>query len=88
MPKTVQWTRPKGGYTAWLSLNGLSISRETLLERINNAGIRVGSGDRYFATRQDSMHLRLSIACATAKQIETGCHLLGQVLQVSDSTGQ
>jgi DNA-binding transcriptional MocR family regulator len=80
MPDGVQWTRPSGGYTAWLTLKDNGISEDELLEIIMREGVKVGPGHRYYANRPATTHFRLSIACVAEKQIETGCQLLGRAL--------
>jgi GntR family transcriptional regulator/MocR family aminotransferase len=80
MPDYVQWTRPSGGYTTWLTLQDCPVTEDDLLDKLNRAGVKVGSGRRYFADPPSSIHFRLSIACADDNEIETGCRLIGQVL--------
>lgn len=78
MPAGVAWTRPSGGYTAWVTLKKLKIPESELLEGITRAGVKVGPGHRYFAARPAATHFRLSIACVDEKQIEIACRLLGR----------
>ena len=80
MPEEVAWTKPSGGYTAWLTLPDVGKSESELVERIASAGVKVGPGCRYFARRPATPHLRLSIACVAEERIETGCRRLGRVL--------
>jgi DNA-binding transcriptional MocR family regulator len=80
MPDHVQWTRPSGGYTSWLTLHNCPVTEGELLDKLNRAGVKVGSGRHYFAEPPSSVHFRLSIACADVDEIETGCRLIGQVL--------
>lgn len=87
MPEGVQWTRPSGGYTTWLTLPDIPMTEDELLEKITRGGVKVGAGRRYFAHRPTSLHLRLSIACVDEGEIETGCRLLGQVLVASLQRG-
>jgi len=80
MPDGVQWTRPNGGYTAWLTVKDCGMTEGDLLEKILRAGVRIGPGHRYFAEQPGSVHFRLSIACVDEGEIETGCRVLGRVL--------
>jgi len=80
MPANVYWTRPTGGYTAWLTLRDCNVAEKELLARILHAGVKVGPGHRYFAGQPESVHFRLSIACVDEDEIETACQQLGQVL--------
>jgi DNA-binding transcriptional MocR family regulator len=83
MPGGVKWTRPSGGYTAWLTLPKMKMADDDLAKTILAEGVRVGPGNRYFAGPVTTTHLRLSIACVTEQQIERGCQLLGQALSKS-----
>jgi DNA-binding transcriptional MocR family regulator len=80
MPAGVTWTRPSGGYTAWVTLENIGVTESELLEAITRSRVKVGPGYRYFANRPATTHFRLSIACVTEKQIEIGCQLLGRAL--------
>lgn len=80
LPKGVNWTRPNGGYTAWLTLNGCNITEETLVGKLLQAGVKTGPGSRYFYQAPKQVHLRLSIACVSEEEIEAGCRMLGRVL--------
>jgi DNA-binding transcriptional MocR family regulator len=80
MPDGVMWTRPSGGYTAWVTLKDNNMAGSELLEIIMQRGVKVGPGQRYFAKRPSAIHFRLSIACVPEKQIEIACRLLGGAL--------
>jgi DNA-binding transcriptional MocR family regulator len=80
MPDGVTWTRPSGGYTAWVTLKDIEMTESELLERIMREGVKVGPGNRYFAGRPATTHFRLSIACVAEERIEIGCRLLGRAL--------
>jgi len=80
MPDGVTWTRPSGGYTAWLTLKDVGMAESELRARIAREGVKVGPGDRYFANRPAATHFRLSIACAPEGRIETACRILGRAL--------
>jgi DNA-binding transcriptional MocR family regulator len=81
VPSGVKWTKPSGGYTAWVTLNDVGIAEDELVERITREGVNVGPGRRYFARRPVTNHFRLSIACVDEKRIETGCRRLGRALK-------
>ena len=80
MPEGVHWTRPRGGYTAWLTLPEASGPESKLVEKLAAEGVKVGPGCRFYALPPSAPHLRLSIACATEERIESGCLRLGRVL--------
>lgn len=80
MPEGASWTKPNGGYTAWLQLP-LPVEREEeIRELAMNAGVRMAPGSRFFDCKQDSTSFRLSIACADEYEITTGCRRLGEVI--------
>ena len=81
MPGGVQWTSPGGGYTVWLCLPDLAMPEDELLDKIKRGGLLIGPGHHYFANPPASTHFRLSIACVDERKIETGCRLLGEVLE-------
>jgi DNA-binding transcriptional MocR family regulator len=81
MPEGITWTRPSGGYTAWVTLREKGMTESALLERIAREGVKVGPGHRYFATSPRTMHFRLSIACVAEEHIKTACRLLGRALR-------
>jgi len=81
LPDGVSWTRPTGGYTAWLELPERMGPEDELVAEIEAAGVRVGPGRRYFARPPAEPHLRLCIACADEMRIEEGCRRLGRALE-------
>lgn len=81
MPETVAWTRPRGGYTTWLTLADTGVSETELLSRLEAGGVRVSGGSRFFLAPPAKQHLRLSIACTNEEAIARGCQTLGEVLK-------
>ena len=79
LPASVQWTRPVGGYTLWLTLPGRAGDATTWRDRLADAGVRVAPGRRFFGAPPDRPHARLSIACVDEEGIEEGCRRLGAV---------
>lgn len=80
MPDNVIWTRPSGGYTAWLTLPETGRSESNVVATIAAAGVKVGPGCRYYARPPAAPHVRLSISCVDEKRIEIGCRRLGRAL--------
>jgi len=80
LPETVTFTRPRGGYTTWLTLPPVTVSEGEVVGSLAHAGVKVGGGRRYFGRSPERIHLRLSIACASAEEIARGCSRLGEVL--------
>jgi len=83
LPPDVQWTRPCGGYTVWLTLPGGSAEERAWCDRLTEAGVKVMPGRAFFGSRSTRAHLRLSIACVDEPRIEEGCRRLGEVLRGS-----
>ena len=80
LPPGVTWTRPRGGYTSWLTLEGCPVSEDELVTRLLEAGVRVTPGRSFFVDPGEGVHLRVSTAVEGEQRIEEGCRLLGAVL--------
>lgn len=80
LPVDVEWTRPAGGYTLWLTLPNPVESEPGICDGLESAGVRVAPGRRFYATAPTHAHLRLSIACVDEAEIEEGCRRLGSAL--------
>jgi len=79
LPPEVQWTRPVGGYTLWLTLPDRRENGRSWCDRLAEVGVRVAPGSQFFGTPPLRPHLRLSIACVDEDRIEEGCRRLGEV---------
>lgn len=80
LPPGVSWTRPRGGYTVWVSLPGEGEAEDAVVARAEARGVIVSPGRNYFGRPPAGSHLRLSIACVDEPRIEEGCRQLGAVL--------
>lgn len=80
LPSEVQWTRPKGGFTSWLRVEGCTVDEATLVARLLEAGVRVTPGGPFFERPPHTPHLRLSTAVEDEARIALGCERLGVVL--------
>ncbi len=80
LPAEVEWTRPVGGYTLWLTLPHPVEAESEVCDDLRNAGVRVAPGRVFYASTPEHAHLRLSIACVDEERIEEGCRVLGGVL--------
>lgn len=87
MPAGVAWTRPRGGYTTWLTLPAGEAPEDELVARLAAAGVQVSPGRHYFGQPPPGSHLRLSIACVDEDEIRTGCRRLGSVLASTSGIG-
>lgn len=81
MPEGVEWTRPNGGCTLLLTLNGAAAGERELFERFLANGVRVEPGRPFFAVPPVAPCFRLSIACAEEAAIEEGCRRMGRTLR-------
>jgi DNA-binding transcriptional MocR family regulator len=82
MPSGVSWTRPRGGYTVWLTCPP-GVREDALGQAVAEAGVRVSFGRQYFERSPARAHVRLSIACIEEEEIRRGCRQLGAVLASS-----
>jgi len=80
LPAGVRWTRPRGGFTCWLTLDGVSLAETDLVARLLEAGVRVTPGAPFFLEPPATPHLRLSTAVEDEARIALGCRRLGEVL--------
>lgn len=73
------WTRPEGGFFAWLELvdegDAVAVARRAL-----EAGVAVVPGPPFFPAAGGERHLRLSFSRADEGQIEEGVRRLGALL--------
>jgi 2-aminoadipate transaminase len=83
MPADVKWTHPTGGFFIWLTLPKTVFAQD--VKRIAlQQGLLVAAGEGFFANPSDGTHnLRLAYSCATPSDIDTGIHILAQVIDVS-----
>jgi DNA-binding transcriptional MocR family regulator len=80
MPPRVRWTRPRGGYTVWLTLPEGAAPEDIVAARAAANGVIVSPGRAFFGRRPARSHLRLSIACVDEAVIDEGCRRLGAEL--------
>jgi DNA-binding transcriptional MocR family regulator len=76
----VRWTRPRGGYTVWLTLPEGAAPEDIVAARAAANGVIVSPGRAFFGRRPARSHLRLSIACVDEAVIDEGCRRLGAEL--------
>ncbi|MBW1734341.1 MAG: PLP-dependent aminotransferase family protein [Deltaproteobacteria bacterium] len=79
-PEEARWTRPEGGFYAWITLAG-KIDTEALLPVcIEAASVAFGAGPSFYHNRQGKEHMRLCYSYVPEEQIEEGIRRLGALL--------
>ena len=83
MPSAVQWTHPAGGFFIWLTLPNNVLAQDVKRLALQQ-GVLVAAGDGFFVNPADGTHhLRLAYSCASLNDIDTGIHILAQVIDSS-----
>lgn len=86
MPSTVKWTHPTGGFFTWLTLPS-NVFAQDVKRLALQKGVLMAAGDGFFVNPADGEHnLRLAYSCASLDDIDTGIHILAQV--INNITGQ
>jgi len=78
-PQTVQWTRPSGGYTIWVTMPR-KFSEAELHGFLSRYGVTVSPGSYYFPRTRTSACFRISIARIDEAEIKEGISRLGRAL--------
>jgi 2-aminoadipate transaminase len=79
MPAGVRWTRPGGGFFAWLSL-APSHRAVDVVAQARAKGVWLLAGDPFFAEEPTGQHLRLAYSFVPPDKIEAGIRILGSML--------
>ena len=83
MPSGVQWTHPAGGFFIWLTLPN-NVFAQDVKHLALQKGVQVAAGDGFFVNPADGTHnLRLAYSCASLNDIDTGIHILAQIIDSS-----
>jgi GntR family transcriptional regulator/MocR family aminotransferase len=80
-PSNVNYTKPDGGYTIWISLPDYFGSEEAIYNTAISHGIMISPGNLFFYSPSKSVHFRISIAALNEKEIIEGIKRLGDVLK-------
>jgi DNA-binding transcriptional MocR family regulator len=80
LPEQVLWTRPTGGYTLWMALNGLDMEEKALVRFLADRGVLVSPGSLHFYNPPGHPCFRLSIAHLEETDILEGMGRLGRAL--------
>ena len=87
MPSDVTWTSPAGGFFIWLTLPK-DIFAQQLKRMALQEGVVLAAGEGFFVNPSDGEHnLRLAYSCAAPNDIDTGIHILAQVIKESRMVG-
>jgi 2-aminoadipate transaminase len=79
MPKSVQWTKPGGGFFVWITLpDGLSAL--DVMQKAEKAGLWILAGDSFFAEKPTGQHLRLAFSYVEEDKIRNGIQKLAALL--------
>lgn len=77
--KKIEYTRPTGGYTIWLTVKNVSETEEQLAEMLFENGVLAVPGRKFFTKPHDGIHFRLSIGFTDEEEIEEGFRRIGEV---------
>ncbi|MBI9106697.1 MAG: PLP-dependent aminotransferase family protein [Spirochaetales bacterium] len=76
----LNYTKPSGGYTFWVSIRNVNYDEQHLIRAIEDAGVSVSPGSKYFVQSSEDLHFRISIAMADAADIEKAIEIIGGVV--------
>jgi len=79
MPSSVNWTRPKGGYSTWLTLPRYFPPGELYREALQQ-GFAFTAGEAYEMDDREHEHLRLCFGNQTEEGIWAGVRLLSDII--------
>jgi 2-aminoadipate transaminase len=82
MPSHVRWTRPEGGFFAWLTL-GVKADTTDLAAKARERGVAFVPGAPFYAKDQGHEQLRLSYSCVADSDIADGVQRLAQLFRES-----
>ena len=88
LPADVNWTKPDGGYTIWLTLSSSYKSEESVKNLLLKHGILVSPGEYYFHKKTQKKYFRISIASLNETEIEEGIARLGKALYELEYVGK
>lgn len=81
IPSNARWTRPKGGYFVWISLDGSSAADQALRIGLANGVSFIPSGSFYHPRREVADAIRLSFSMLPLEQLALGAERLGSTLR-------
>lgn len=78
-PRTIEWTRPTGGYTIWVKMPK-KLTETQLHEFMSKYNVIISPGSYYFPEKKSSKYFRVSIARINEEEIKEGISRLGRAL--------
>jgi len=79
LPPGITWTRPGGGFFAWVTLPG-PLRAAQVAQQARAAGLWIPVGDPFFAEAPTGQCLRLAFSYVTPDRIRLGVQMLAEVL--------
>ena len=86
MPAGTTWTRPEGGYQVWVEL-GIDLDTRDLLADTAREGVLFAPGAQFYADRNTSRGLRLTLAQVDEDEIRRGVAILGRAVRRRQEMG-
>ncbi len=80
MPKGVEWSRPEGGFSCWVSLPRLFSNLE-LHHQALAQGVAITPGEAFLVQTDETMHFRLCFGAQTAEGLEEGVKELAKLIR-------
>lgn len=77
----VQFTKPVGGYTMFVSVDNPGVSEKEIVEKLEKTGVLVSAGYKYYAYKNNKCGFRISIAHTDESEIEEGFIKINKVLK-------
>ncbi len=74
------YTKPEGGYLIWFVTVDPIIDEDTFIKKLYNAGVAVSPGSHFFATENNQVGFRFSIAHRKEDEIREGIKRIGNVI--------
>jgi 2-aminoadipate transaminase len=79
MPKSIRWTKPRGGFFVWVTLPE-GLSSVDVVREAKKAGLWILAGDPFFAEKPTGQHLRLAFSYVEEDKIRDGIAKLATLL--------
>lgn len=80
MPRAVRWTRPKGGFSCWLSLPAF-FPPGALYQTALHRGVAITPGEAFLTQTQNQTHMRLCFGYQDSGALREGVTQLAQLIR-------